>query len=42
MAAVEEALDKLEVPLTKRHSEAFGPDPSFAAFADVPAPQARA
>ena len=42
MAAVEEALDELQVPLTKRHSEAFGPDPSFAAFADVPAPQARA
>lgn len=42
MAAVEEALDDLEVPLDKRHSEAFGPDPSFAAFADTPVPQARA
>jgi len=41
MAAVEGALDDLGVPLGRRHSEAFAPDPSFAAGAPVPAPQAR-
>jgi nitric oxide dioxygenase len=39
MAAMEAALDELHVPLEQRHSEAFGPDPSFAADAPVPAPQ---
>lgn len=37
MAAMEDALDTLGVPVERRHSEAFAPDPSF-----VPAPQARA
>ena len=41
MAAVEGALDDLGVPLGCRHSEAFAPDPSFAAGVPVPAPQAR-
>ena len=41
MAAVEQALTELGVPLSRRHSEAFGPDPSFAALASVPAPQAQ-
>jgi nitric oxide dioxygenase len=42
MAAVEGALDDLGVSLERRHSEAFAPDPSFAANAPVPAPQAHA
>ena len=42
MAAVESALNQLGVPLARRHSEAFAPDPSFAASAPIPAPQARA
>ncbi len=41
MAAVEGALDQLGVPLARRHSEAFAPDPSFAADASDPAPQVR-
>lgn len=41
MAAAEAALDSLGVPLERRHSEAFAPDPSFAAGASVPTPQAR-
>lgn len=41
MAAAETALDGLGVPLERRHSESFAPDPSFAADAPVPAPQAR-
>lgn len=42
MAAAEAALDGLGVPLERRHGEAFAPDPSFAADAPAPAPQARA
>ena len=42
MAKVEDALDELGVPLARRHSESFAPDPSFAADAAEPAPQARA
>jgi len=42
MAATETALDGLGVPLERRHSEAFAPDPSFAAGAAAPAPQVRA
>ena len=42
MAAAEEALDDLGVPLARRHSEAFAPDPSFAAGSPDPRPQARA
>ena len=42
MAAAEAALDGLGVPLERRHSEAFAPDPSFAADAPAPAPQVRA
>jgi ferredoxin-NADP reductase len=30
MTAAERALDELDVPLARRHSEAFAPDPSFA------------
>jgi nitric oxide dioxygenase len=41
MAAVEGTLDQLGVPPAHRHSEAFAPDPSFAADAPDPAPQAR-
>lgn len=41
MAAAETALDGLGVPLERRHSESFAPDPSFAADAPIPAPQAR-
>lgn len=41
MAAVERALDQLGVPLAHRFSEAFAPDPSFAASAVAPAPQVR-
>lgn len=39
MAAAEAALDGLGVPLERRHSEAFAPDPSFAADAPTPAPR---
>lgn len=39
MKAVETALDRLQIPLAQRHSEAFSPDPSFAADARTPAPQ---
>jgi nitric oxide dioxygenase len=39
MAAIEAVLHELHVPLEQRHSEAFGPDPSFAADAPVPVPQ---
>ncbi len=39
MAAIEAILDELHVPLEQRHSEAFGPDPSFAADAPAPVPQ---
>ena len=35
-------LEGLGVPLARRHSEAFAPDPSFAAGAPDPAPQVRA
>ncbi len=42
MAAAEAALDGLGVSLERRHSEAFAPDPSFAAGAAAPAPQVRA
>ncbi len=42
MAAAEAALDDLGVHVERRHSESFAPDPSFAADAPVPAPQARA
>lgn len=42
MAAAEAALDGLGVPLERRRSEAFAPDPAFAAQAPDPAPQARA
>jgi len=31
MTATEQALDMLDIPLARRHSEAFAPDPSFAA-----------
>ena len=41
MAAMEEALDRLGVPPARRFSEAFAPDPSFAALDGMPAPQAR-
>jgi nitric oxide dioxygenase len=39
MAAMEAVLDELHVPLEQRHSEAFGPDPSFATDAPVSVPQ---
>ena len=39
MAAMEAALDQLGVPLERRFSEAFAPDPSFAAADKMPAPQ---
>jgi nitric oxide dioxygenase len=42
MAAAEKALDDLGVPRARRHSEAFAPDPSFAAGSADPRPQARA
>lgn len=42
MAAAEKALDDLGVPLARRRSEAFAPDPSFAAGSADPRPQARA
>ena len=42
MSAVEDALDALGVPLARRRSEAFTPDPSFATDAPAPTPQARA
>lgn len=42
MASVEGVLDELGVPMERRHSESFAPDPSFAADAAKPAPQARA
>ena len=38
VAAMEAALDQLGVPLARRFSEAFAPDPSFAAADNVPAP----
>ena len=41
MAAMEAALDQLGVPLARRFSEAFAPDPSFTAADEVPAPQVR-
>lgn len=40
MTATEQALDALGIPLARRHSEAFAPDPSFAAGAAKPRPQA--
>lgn len=36
MAAAEAALDELGVPLVRRHSEAFAPDPFFAAAMAAP------
>ena len=42
MAAAEKALDDLGVPLERRHSEAFAPDPSFAAGSPDPRPQVQA
>lgn len=42
MNATEAALDGLGVPLGRRHSEAFAPDPSFAAHAPAPPPQVQA
>lgn len=39
MAAMEGVLNELHVPLKQRHSETFGPDPSFAADAPLPVPQ---
>ena len=41
MEAAETALDGLGVPIERRYSESFAPDPSFAADASTPAPQAR-
>jgi len=37
--AAEAALDGFGVPLARRHSEAFTPDPSFAAAPSVPTPR---
>ena len=39
MAAMQAALDQLDIPLARRFSEAFAPDPSFGAADEVPAPQ---
>ena len=42
MTATERALNELGVPLGRRHSEAFAPDPSFATGSPDPKLQGRA